>query len=210
MRYIAFLMLTMCLAMANAHDVYRWVAPDGSMYYSDQPHTGADRIILPEWTPPQTPRPVLPPPVTATKSVFFTYNSLTIIKPVSGQNIHDNQGNIDVTLSIEPDLNTSENHKIQIQLDGQVQGEPSTSLEQSLKGLDRGRHTVVAQVINQRGRILFRSRPVTFYSKQASPLFHPPRPGTPQRGVQQAPRAPMAPRAPRAPHVPFRPATPPR
>ena len=210
MRYIAFLILTVHLVVANAHDVYKWVAPDGSMYYSDQPHTGADRIALPEWYPPQPPRPVLTPPVTATKPVFSTYNSLTVIKPTSGENIHDNQGNIEVILSVEPELNTSENHKFQIQLDGQVQGEPSTSLELSLTGVNRGRHTVAAQVINEQGRVLFRSWPVTFYSKHASPLFHPPRPGTPPIGVQQAPRAPMAPRAPRAPHAPFRPAIPPR
>ena len=201
-------MLVMYLAMADAHDVYKWVAPDGSMYYSDQPHTGADRIILPEWYPPQQPpRPVLPPPVTAKKPVFFMYNNLTIVKPVSGENIHDNLGNIEVTLTIEPDLNTSENHQIQLQLDGRAQGEPSTSLEQSLSGVNRGRHTIAAQVINERGRVRFRSRPVIVYLKHASPLFHP-GPAS-SRGVQQAPRAPMAPRAPRAPHAPFRPASPP-
>ena len=208
MRSIVFLLLTVFLGVANAQDIYRWVAPDGSTYYSDQPHTGAERILLPESPPPRPTRPVTMPPVTATKPVFFTYSNLTIVKPASEENIHDNQGNIEVTVNIKPDLNTSEDHMIQILLDGQAQGEPSTSLEQSLNGVERGKHTVTAQVINERGRILVKSRPVIFYLKQASPLFHPPRPDVPQIGVQQAPRAPMAPRAPRAPHAPFRPATP--
>jgi hypothetical protein len=208
MKYIVFLLLIVHLGVASSHDVYRWVAPDGITYYSDQPHTGAERIVLPESPPPRPTRPVTMPPPAATKPVFFTYNNLTIAKPASEENIFDNQGNIEVTVTIKPDLNTSESHKIQILLDGQAQGEPSTSLELSLSGIERGKHTLTAQVVNERGRVLIKSRPVIFYLKHASPLFHPPRPDVPQRGVQQAPRAPMAPRAPRAPHAPFRPATP--
>ena len=172
MRYIAFLILTVYLGVANAHDVYKWIAPDGSTYYSDQPHTGADRIVLPKWYPPQPPHSVLPPPVTATKPVFLTYNSLTIIKPASGENVRDNQGNVEVTLAVEPDLNTTENHKIQILLDGWVQGDPSPSLEQSLTGIKRGRRTVVAQVINEQGRVLIGSRPVTFHMKISTLFRH--------------------------------------
>lgn len=200
-------MLMLCLAMASAHDVYKWVAPDGSVYFSDHPHAGADRITLPKWPPPQPRRPVLSPSPGSTETpVFYVYNRLTIIKPESGENVRDNQGNVEVTLTVEPNLNTTEDHKIRILLDGQVQGTPSPSLEQSLTGVARGRHRVAAQVINERGRILITSRPVNFYLKQASPLFHPPRQDVPHTGVQQTPRAPMAPRAPRAPHVPFRPA----
>jgi len=210
MRTIAFLMCAMWLLLANAQQVYRWVAPDGSMYFSDQPHAGADIVTLPVWAPPPPPRyPLPPPPGLTRKSGFTVYNQLTIIKPVPGENIHDNQGNIEVTLMLDPDLSSAEKHKIQILLDGRVYGEPADSLEQSLQGVARGKHVVAARVINERGRTLIKSRPVSFYLKQASPLFHPPRPGTPHRGVQQAPRAPMAPRAPRAPHAPFRPAVPP-
>ena len=203
-------MLVLCLVVADARDVYRWVAPDGSVYYSDDPHAGADRITLPEWPPPQ-PRQsvVLPPSDTPDKPVFTGYNRLTIVEPGSGETVRDNQGNVEVTVTVEPELNTTEDHKIQILLDGQVQGDPSASLEQSLSGVERGKHTVTAQVINKRGRVLNDSRPVTFFLQHASPLFHPPRPDVPHTGVQQAPRAPMAPRAPRAPHAPFRPAVPP-
>lgn len=200
--------------MASAHDVYKWVAPDGSVHFSDHPHAGADRITLPKWAPPQPRRPVLSPsPAGPTETpVFYVYNRLTIIKPESGENVRDNQGNVEVTLTVEPNLNTTEDHRIQILLDGQVQGTPSPSLEQSLTGVERGRHRVAAQVINERGRILITSRPVNFYLKQASPLFHtrpyhahPQRPFTGR--VQQAPRAPSALHRPYG--APFRPAVPP-
>jgi len=210
MRFVAFLIIAVCLVTANAHDVYRWIAPDGSVHYSDQPHAGANIITLPDWPPPQPRRHVLPPTPHATgRPVFNVYDKLTIIKPKSEENVRDNQGNVEVILTLKPNLNTTVDHKIQILLDGQVHGEPADSLEQSLKGVERGKHTVTAQVINEQGRVLIKSRPVSFYLKHASPLFHPPRPGTPYKGVQQAPRAPMAPRAPRAPHAPFRPTAPP-
>ncbi len=199
----------LCLSMADAHDVYRWVAPDGTVHFSDVPHPGADIITFPTWPPP-APRRYMPSPMPGApdKPVFYVYTRLVIVQPEPGRSVHDNQGNVQVTLIVEPQLNTTQGHKVRILLDGQVQRAPSPSLEQLLTGIERGRHTLAAQVINRWGRVLIRSRPVTFYLKRASPLFHPPRPGTPPKGVKQAPRAPMAPRAPRAPHAPFIPAKP--
>jgi hypothetical protein len=51
MKVTTFLMLVLCLVVADARDVYRWVGPDGSVYFSDDPHAGAERITLPEWPP---------------------------------------------------------------------------------------------------------------------------------------------------------------
>ena len=211
MRFVAFLILAICLVTASAHDVYRWIAADGSVHYSDQPHAGANIITLPDWPPPQPRRQVLPPPPPRAtgRPAFNGYDKLSIIKPRSEENVRDNQGNVKVVLTLEPDLETTMDHRIQLLLDGRVQGAPADSLEQSLQGVERGEHTVTARVISEQGRVLIKSRPVSFYLEHASPLFHPPRPGTPHEGVQQAPRAPMAPRAPRAPHAPFRPAVPP-
>lgn len=209
MKFTVFLIFMLCFAMADARDVYRWVAPDGSVQYSDNPHAGADRITLPEWPEPQPQRTVLPPPPRATdRPVLNRYDSLAIADPEVEEKIRDNQGNVEVTVTVKPDLIIAEGHKIQLLLDGQAQGGPAPSLAQSLRGVERGSHTVAAQVVDERGRILIRSRPVSFYLEEASPLFHPADPNWPDEGVQQAPRAPMAPRAPRAPTAPFRPPPP--
>ena len=100
MRLIIFIVIVLCSAMASAHDVYKWVASDGSVYFSDLPHAGADIIMFPEWPPPQPRHHVLPPsPSAPNKPVFYLYNRLTIIEPESGEYIHDNDGNIKVTLT---------------------------------------------------------------------------------------------------------------
>ena len=138
----------------------------------------------------------------------FRYTGISVVEPARGETVRDNQGNVRVALSVEPELNEEADHRIRIMLDGRAWGEPSPSLEQTVTGVRRGSHRVSAQVVDERGRVLARSPSVGFYLIVASPLFHPPRPDAPSAGVQQAPRAPMAPRAPRAPHAPFRPAPP--
>ncbi len=206
------LVLTLCLVLASgavqAQKVYKVIQPDGTVEFTDAPppDAPAQQIEIP---PLNTVRPLAPPLASATEKAAAPkryYDRLTIDEPESGQTVRDNQGNVEVVLTLDPQINTDEGHKIQILYDGQEHGDPSSSLEQTLKGVARGGHTVGAQVVDKRGRVLIRSQPVSFHLMIASPLFHPP--DAPPGGVQQAPRAPMAPRAPRAPHAPFRPASP--
>jgi hypothetical protein len=191
MKFTVFLIFMLCIALADAGDVYRWVAPDGSVHYSDTPLTGADRITLPEWPQPQPRRTVLPPsPRPSDKSVFDRldrYNNLAIVKPEAGEDVRGNQGNVEVTVAVEPDLITAKGHKIQLLLDGQVHGGPAPSLAQSLRGVERGEHTVAAQVIDERGRVLISSRPVSFSLQSYSAIFRPADPLS-KRGPVQAPR----------------------
>jgi hypothetical protein len=212
MKIILCLLLLFSTPMANA-GVYRWVAPDGSVHYSDEPRAGAIEIPMPVFPPP-LPRPYyLPPPPlpqaqpdVAGEPAVRAYKQFAIINPRNGETILDNQGNVEVSFAIEPELDKKGEHSIQLLLDGVTQGDPAPSLTQMLQGVTRGRHTIAAQVIDKQGKGLIRSRPVSFYMRRQSPMFHPPRQDVPYSGVQQAPRAPMAPRAPRAPHAPFRPA----
>lgn len=201
-------MLVLCLSVAEARDVYRWVTPDGTVHYADEPRPGAARIALPEWVPPKIIRPMAPPiSRTADKPRPVVYEQLVIASPAPEENIHDNQGNVGVTVTLEPDLATAMDHSIQLLLDGQAHGEPAQSLEQQLQGVERGKHTVAARVLDDNVEVLITSQPVVFYMKRQSPMLHPPvNIGTTY--PQQAPRAPMAPRAPRAEHSPFIPAPP--
>ncbi len=209
MKISTFLLLALCLSMAEARDIYRWVAPDGSVNYSDEPRAGADRITLPEWVPPKIIRPMAPPITPRVdKPRSVAYEQLAITRPAAEENIHDNQGIVEVTVKLDPELVTAKDHRIQLLLDGKAMGAPSPAIGQSLEGVERGKHTVAAQVLDQNDQVLITSEPVVFYMKRQSPMLHPPvNVGTTY--PQQAPRAPMAPRAPRAEHSPFIPAPPP-
>lgn len=202
---MAFLMLVLCLPLASAQEIYRWVGPDGRTQYSDQPHPGAEKLIIPEFPPPQPPRTGAAK-AGAADAAAPVYRRLAIVKPRPREIVRDNHGTVEVLLAVDPALHRRRGDRIQLLLDGHAQGEPAASLAQVLHDVERGEHTAAAQVVDQRGRVLIASEPVTFLLYIASPLFHPPRPDTPHTGVQQAPRAPMQPRLPRAPHAPFRPA----
>ena len=173
MRMLAFLVLLSAFTVSAA-GVYRWVAPDGSIEYSDAPRPGAVEIDLPKFPPPKE-RQYPPPSNTSEKTKkpeVFEYHRLVITKPQSGQTARDNQGNVEVNLTVDPEFNTEEGHKIQILLDGRAHGNPSPTLTQLLKGIDRGTHTVAAQVIDKAGQILIKSQPVTIFLKHMS-RFHP-------------------------------------
>lgn len=205
MKYIVLLLLILSINVAHAHDVYRWVTPNGVVHFSDVPYPGAERIILPEWPQPGPLHYMAPlVPRAYKKPDIAMYKRLAIIKPKPRENIRDNQGNVVVELTIQPKLDVTADHKIQLLLDGKIQGDSTQSLSHTLS-VNRGRHIVIAQVIDEQGNVLISSRPVRFFLKTASPLFHTKHPDVSSTGVQQAPRAPMAPRAPRAPHAPFRP-----
>jgi hypothetical protein len=49
-----FLLVFSSVAIA---DIYKWVAPDGSVHYGDVPANGAERVQVPAWNPPAPPQP---------------------------------------------------------------------------------------------------------------------------------------------------------
>lgn len=231
-------MLMLCLSVAEARDVYRWTAPDGTVHYADEPRAGADRITLPEWVPPKIIRPMAPlTPRRADKPKPVVYEQLAIASPAPKENIRDNQGIVKVTVKLSPQLVTAKGHQIQLLLDGKARGAPSPAVRQSFEGVERGEHTVAAQVLDRNDQVLITSEPVVFYLKHYSPLFYPPSSDVPPPPTQsptppnyistrpdQAKRAPTPPippippppppdtghtAVPRADHLPFRPYTPP-
>ena len=222
------ILLVLSLSVAEARDVYRWVAPDGTVHYTEESRPGATRMTLPQWVPPKvTPRPVPTSPRVTDEPKSVLYEQLAITRPLPEENIHDNQGIVGVSVKVSPTLATAKGHRIQLLLDGKAQGEPSQYRGQSLTGVERGEHTVAAQVLDRNDQVLVSSEPVTFYLKHYSPLFYPRQedvlppsekvPGEVDQRYQpdQAERAEMADPGgkpttdsrDRAEHLPFRPST---
>lgn len=211
-------MFVLCLSVAEAREVYRWVAPDGTVNYADEPRPGATRILLPEWVPPKIIRPMAPPLTLPRedKPKPGGYKQLAITSPAPEENIRDNQGIVSVSVKVSPRLVTAKGHQIQLLLDGQARGEPSPALRQSFKDVERGEHTVAAQVLDRNDLVLMTSEPVVFYLKHYSPLFYPPSSDVPPPPTSKPTDQPTPPnyigsrpdQAKRAP-IPVKPPTPP-
>ncbi len=147
---------------------YKVVRPDGTVEFTDQPQPGAVEIPLPEsqgYKPaPVTPIPSTPNP--ATRKSEVDYRRLAITSPAPDQTFHVSEGPVQVQVQIDPPLRSG--HKMVILLDGKSVGTGSST---TLSGLDRGTHTVTAEVRDTKGKLIKSSDPVAFHIMQYSKLF---------------------------------------
>jgi hypothetical protein len=196
--------------------VYKSVAPDGGVTYSDQPQAGAEEVDLPPDLPPRVEIPVtpattpdtnapqiaapVPPEQAGEKPPFTGYTAFAIVSPENDATLRENNGGVEIQLAMEPALNLEAGHKITALLDGKSVVEGQTGLKILLPNIDRGTHTVEAQVSDASGALLATTNPVTFHLKRIStiPLNDNPllAPDSPAPGGLQAPRAPQGPTAP--------------
>ncbi|MGH8695707.1 MAG: hypothetical protein ACREVS_04480 [Burkholderiales bacterium] len=96
-----------------------------------------------------------------------SYN-VAIVQPANEETVHDNQGNVVVQVTASPTLAPGD--RVALLLDGRtVAQQMGTTF--TLSGVERGTHTLHAQVVDANGATLATSPPVTFYMWQASRLF---------------------------------------
>jgi len=92
---------------------------------------------------------------------------MTISSPASGETLHDNEGNVRVTLSIQG----AGVPGIRPLLDGKPYGPDQRTPTFILENVDRGEHVLQVQAIDAKGDVIAASQPVTFYLWRASALF---------------------------------------
>lgn len=92
---------------------------------------------------------------------------IEIFKPKHEETVHNNSG--DVTVEIMALLEPG--HTIRLLIDGDRAAPDSRNLTFSLQGVHRGEHSLQALVIDEGGRVVTRSQPVTFFMWQASRQF---------------------------------------
>jgi hypothetical protein len=165
-RKFLFLLIVFCTT-AGA-EVYKRMGPDGQIYFSDRPGSDATRIeVTPAQAVGRSPRPdasdrqALPDPAPS-RDAAPVYTEFTIISPENQEAVRANDGNVRVRMSLQPDLVPG--HTIALTVDGEdgqhetiVQG---THLE--LLNLSRGRHTVEASVLDDKGEMLIHTGPISF------------------------------------------------
>ena len=96
-----------------------------------------------------------------------SYN-VAIVQPANEETVHDNQGNVAVQVAVSPGLAPGD--RIVLVLDGRpVRQQTGTTF--ALSGVERGAHTLQAQVVDANGATLAASPPVAFHMWQASRLF---------------------------------------
>ncbi len=98
------------------------------------------------------------------------YESVQVVSPQPEETIHNNNGDVEVTVSASPSLNHATGDRYTLLLDGAVVAS-GTRGHFSLTNIDRGAHTLVVQVVSADGAVLVASEPLTFHMWRASRLF---------------------------------------
>jgi len=164
----ALVLMGLCcvLALPAEAAVYRWLGPDGVVHYSDQPVAGAKKVQLPEsshYAPPtySTAAPAAEKSGPAQQPSAGPYRSFRIDHPADRETLHNATGDVPVVMTLDPDLRKGD--QIQLVLDGLGARETVDSVHAVLKHIERGAHTLQAEVLDAKGRTLIRAIPVRFY-----------------------------------------------
>ena len=96
--------------------------------------------------------------------------SVRIVVPQPDVTVHDNNGDLAVTVEISPPLDVEAGNRLALLLDEKVVAS-GTSRHFVLKGIDPGSHTLRVQVNAADGTVIATSPQVTFHMWHASRLF---------------------------------------
>ena len=177
-RPIFFLVGLLAASMAMADGAYRWVDEDGVVHYSDVPQEGAEIVNISEYSRatgarigPQTSRTDDDEQAEDSQQPF-RYESLSVANPGPEETLWNIEGVLDVSLALTPGL--QEGHQVRVYFDG---GEPTTVTGSSfqIENVYRGVHNIQAEVVDETGRLMIRSKPNRFYVQQNTVIT---RPGT--------------------------------
>jgi len=163
-------LLLILLSTVSQAALYKSIDANGSVTYSDQPNLKTDQpLILPSenviQSIPSTPTKTTSKTPTATSN---NYKTLQILTPSNESNLRSNNGNITLTLQLEPALQTQ--HQLRILLDGN-EVRLSSTLQITLNNIPRGQHNLSVQVIDANKRVLLQSPSHTVYLQRHSKFF---------------------------------------
>jgi len=98
------------------------------------------------------------------------YRSIAVEQPAHGATVFDNAGDMDVVVSVSPELDAAAGDRIALILDGRT-ASVRAATRFKLTGVARGEHSLEARVLDSGGNVLISSGPVNFHMWQASRLF---------------------------------------
>jgi len=158
-------MLTM--GAVHAGSIYKYTLSNGNVVYSDKPPPAdqGEKITLePLQSFTLPPAPPLEDSTAKNKtSEPAGYETFQVTNPSNDATIRDNGGNVRVSLSLSPGLQSG--HSIEVMMHGQSIGSGrGTSV--TLTDVDRGTHTVQAAVKDNEGNEVARSNSVIFHLKR--------------------------------------------
>jgi hypothetical protein len=169
--------------------IYRSVDAEGNVVFTDEPSPGAEKIEISPSTVISSDQGITsgdeetdeilklspesdPETIEAEADVIPNYQ-IRIIAPADDESIWVNNGNVTVSMIVEPQLDPERGDLIVLNLDGADVGQAQPTTTFQLNNLSRGTHTVSATVVDSNGAALISSETITFHLHRASVLNKP-------------------------------------
>jgi len=147
--------------------VYRWVDEQGIVHFSDQPHPGAVKMRVedaPTFRAPPVPQTPGAGPAAAPGGAPAV--SCSITSPGDQQTLM-NQYSVSGSIQMPGQLDAGD--RVVLMLDGKVvTGAADLSGAFHIPQIDRGAHTLAAQVQSSGGQVICQTPQITFYVHQPS------------------------------------------
>lgn len=177
------LLLAVAMFPATAQDpVYESRDSAGRPVFSDRATEDARAVEL------RTPNSVPPAAITERPADDAGadaggYAQIVIVEPADDATLFPADGALTVEVMTDPPLRDGD--AVQILLDGELAAGPAPDLQYSLGELERGSHTIVAEIVDAERTLLIASDPITVHSRQtvsrtASEPRHRPPPAKPK------------------------------
>ena len=163
-----FLAPALLLSFTVHAGLYKGLDEEGNVIYSDEPFDNSEKFTPPPITIVQ-PTKVAPREEVAEeeKKPETVYTTFSITSPKNEATIR-NEPNVVVDMVLDPALTISEGHSIWLLLDGRPLIKKTKSLSLPIGRLDRGTHTLQAQVRNSAGKAVISTKKVKVFIHQTS------------------------------------------
>ena len=165
-RAYLFSLALLCMSGLSTSEIYKTVDKDGNISYTDNPvDKNADAIKLP---PTNTQPAQLPSkrPSTKVKYPAPKHYAIQIVSPKDQTQVLPGQRDIVVSSALKPPLFPG--HKVQVLVNGSPFGSATNTTSVTLKEIYRGAHQIQASVVNEEGRTISTSSPITIYVRRTS------------------------------------------
>ncbi|WP_299019946.1 DUF4124 domain-containing protein [uncultured Photobacterium sp.] len=173
---ILFIILTSLTTATQATTIYTWEDENGVVHFSDQARPGASTVdinvpppssIAPNSQQDKNPSTKTPATPIQQNDASLPPATVRLLSPLHEQTIRNNEGIIEISAVSNRKL--TKGHNARLLLNGQPYGRPQAQLNWQLHNVDRGSHTLQAQILKY-GKVIASSDIITVYLHRASLL----------------------------------------
>ena len=162
-------LLALSIAMpikADTAKIYVWRNENGDLVYSDTPRPGAEEIKTKPGNVIQSSTQIDTQVLDIKKQEILEEYQVTINQPKNNATIRDNTGSLYISGVVTPIFKRG--LAVQLILDDEPYQQPQNHTRFSLRNVNRGEHQIKMQILNEKGKVIALSDPITFYMHRAS------------------------------------------